>query len=180
MTTPPALAAPAARPGLRDRLHREAYLLRLQLWLDTYPGRPRRALVTQLRADLDAAAADTSMAQAIAGLGDARTLATEYLALLPRDRPRWLVGATWAVGWLAAWLLAVTTFAAALVQVADGAGPAGVGARLLWLELTVVATDTRFSLSSQGFPGGLVVALVLLVLGARGWRVVPALRPDRP
>ncbi|GAA1633317.1 HAAS signaling domain-containing protein [Georgenia ruanii] len=180
MTTPPAVPVPVARPGLRDRVRREAYLLRLQLWLDTYPGKPRRALVAQLRADLDAAAADTSMARAIAGLGNPRALAAEYLALLPRDRPRWLVGATWAAAWLVAWLLAVTTFAAALVQVADGAGPAGVAARLLWLELTVVATDATFSVSSEGFPWGLVLALVLLVLGARGWRVVPALRPDHP
>ncbi|KAE8763490.1 HAAS signaling domain-containing protein [Georgenia thermotolerans] len=180
MTAQSTVAVSVPRPPLRDRIRREAYLLRLQLWLDTYPGKQRRALVAQLRGELDAAAAATSMAEAIDGLGNPRTLAGEYLALLPRDRPRWLVGATWAAGWLVVWLLAVTTFTAALVQVADGAGPAGVEARLFWLELTVVVTDAQFSVSSQGFPGGLVLAAVLLVVGARGWRVVPALRPDQP
>jgi hypothetical protein len=178
MTTPSAVHAPAPRPAWPDRLRREAYLLRLQVWLDTYPGRPRRALVGQLRADLDAAAADTSMREAIDSLGAARGLATEYLALLPRDRPRWRVGATWAMAWLIAWIVVVVSFLAALVQVAAGAGPAGVRAQLLWLDLTVVHTDTELSVvGDAAVPWGLAVAVALFLLGARAWLTVPRLRP---
>lgn len=35
MTAPPAVPGSVTRPALRDRIRREAYLLRLQLWLDT-------------------------------------------------------------------------------------------------------------------------------------------------
>ncbi|MFD1506610.1 hypothetical protein FE374_15510 [Georgenia yuyongxinii] len=180
MSTPAPSATPRHRPSLRERLRREAYLLDLQVWLDTYPGRRRRALVRQLRADLDAAAVESSMSEAIASLGDARSFAREYLDLLPRDRPRWQVGAAWALGWLAAWLLVVSVFVAALLQVAAGAGPDGVRARLLWAELTVRNTGAGVSVESlAGFPWSLVIALTLFLFVGRAWRVVPALRPGR-
>ena len=179
MSTPSAVRLPTPRPTRRDRVRREAYLLELQLWLDAYPAGQRRRLVRQLRADLDAAAADSSMREAVLSLGDARALAREYLELLPRDRPRWQLGAAWACGWLVVWSLAVLVFLAALVQVAPVAGVGGVRASLLWLDLTVVRTDEDFSVLGRGVPWSLGVALALLLLVARAWRVVPALRPGR-
>ncbi|PFG40490.1 hypothetical protein ATJ97_3020 [Georgenia soli] len=177
--TAPTPAAPAVpRPGLRDRLRRERYLLALVLWLDDdYPSAQRRALVEQLRGDLDAAAADTSMHEAIRSLGPARRLAAEYSELLDPRRPRWGLGAAAAAGWLTVWLLAAAVFASALWQVAPAAGADGATARLLWAELTVVNTPRETSVGWQeGFPWTLVVALAAFVAAARPWRAVPALR----
>ncbi|WP_127126588.1 hypothetical protein [Georgenia sp. SYP-B2076] len=180
MSTPTTIRPPAAHRRVRDTLRRERYLLNLQFWLDAYPARQRRGLVRQLRGDLDAAATDASMAEAIASLGDARALAREYLALLPRDRPRWQVGAAWAAGWLVAWGIAVLGFLAALFQVAADAGPEGVRAGLLWFGVTVVNTDAEVSLAGHtDFPWGVGIAVVVFLVVARAWRVVPALRPPR-
>jgi hypothetical protein len=169
------------RPGLRERLRRERFLLSLVLWLDDdYPSAERRALIGQLRGELDAAAADTSMPEAIRALGPARRLAAEYNALLDAGRPRWGLGATAASVWLLLCLAATVVFAVALWQVAPGLGSDGATARLLWAELTVVNTPEESSLTwESGFPWTLLVTLVVFVVAARAWRAVPALRRSR-
>ncbi|GAA4287710.1 HAAS signaling domain-containing protein [Georgenia daeguensis] len=174
--SPTATAVP--RPGLRDRLRRERYLLSLVLWLDDdYPSAERRALVAQLRGELDAAAADTSMREAVTSLGPARRLAAEYSGLLDAGRPRWGLGAAAAAAWLLLCLAATAVFASALWQVAPAAGPEGVTARLLWAELTVVNSPGESSLGwREGFPWTLLVTLVVFLVAARAWRAAPALR----
>ncbi|MCK6209935.1 hypothetical protein KZX45_05200 [Georgenia sp. EYE_87] len=166
------------RPGLRDRLRRDRYLLSLVLWLDDdYPSAQRRALVAQLRGELDAAAADTSMREAVRSLGPARRLAAEYSELLDPARPRWGLGAAAVSAWLLLCLAAAAVFASALWQVAPAGGVEGVTARLLWAELTVVRTAQESSVAAaSGFPWTLLVALVVFVVAARAWRAVPALR----
>lgn len=82
---------PASLPW-RDRPRREIHLGRVVLWLDDFPGRERRALLAQLRGDIDAAAVDSSMPAALASLGAPRALARTYLDDLPNDRPRWNTG----------------------------------------------------------------------------------------
>ncbi|WP_418607664.1 PadR family transcriptional regulator [Georgenia sp. SUBG003] len=178
MTAPGSAAATAPRAGLRDRLRRERYLLALVLWLDDdYPAAQRRALVAQLRGDLDAAAADTSMPDAISSLGPARRLAGEYSDLLDRRRPRWGLGAACAAGWLLLALVATAIFAWALWQVAPATGTGGATARLLWAELTVVNTPRESSLAwRSGFPWTLIVTLAVFAVGARAWRAFPRRR----
>ena len=177
--SPTAIAVP--RPGLRDRLRRERYLLSLVLWLDDdYPSAERRALLAQLRGELDTAAADTSMREAIRSLGPARQLAAEYSELLDTGRPRWGLGAAAAAGWLLLCLAATAVFASALWQVASDGGAEGVTAGLLWGELTVVRTQGETSLAwESGFPWTLLVTLGVLLVTARAWRAVPVLRRER-
>ena len=178
MSTPTSVRPTAPRPPLRERLRREVYLLELRQWLDEYPARERRALVAQLRGELDAAAADTSMSEAVTSLGRPRALAREYMALLPGDRPRWSRGLVWLAGWLLVSLCTLAVFASALLQAAAGAGPDGAGARLLWAEMTAVHTPDKTSLAwTAGVPWGLLVGLAIFLVAARAWRVVPALRP---
>lgn len=179
MTTTDSPAATAVpRPDLRDRLRRERYLLSLVLWLDDdYPSAQRRALVAQLRGELDTAAADTSMREAISSLGPARRLATEYSELLDAGRPRWGLGAAAAAAWLMLCLTVTAVFASALWQVAPALGAEGATARLLWGELTVVHTLEETSVAwRSGAPWTLIATLVVFVLAARAWRAVPALR----
>ena len=180
MTIPSPGATVMQRPGPRDRLRRERFLLALVLWLDDdYPSAQRRALVAQLRGELDAAAADTSMPEAIRALGPARRLAAEYNALLDARRPRWGLGAAAATAWLLLCLAATAVFAAALWQVAPALGDEGATARLLWAQLTVVNTPEESSLAwESGFPWTLLVTLAVFVVAARAWRAVPALRRD--
>jgi len=176
--TAPTTAPANPRPGLRDRLRRERYLLALVLWLDDdYPSAQRRALVAQLRGDLDAAAADTSMSDALRSLGPARQLAAEYSDLLDPRRPRWGLGAAAAAGWFTVWLMVAAIFSAALWQVAPALGEGGASARLLWAELTVVNTPEETSVGWQeDFPWTILVGMVAFVVTARPWRAVPALR----
>lgn len=169
----------APRPTWPDRLRREIYLGRVAVWLDDFPAREQRTLRAQLRSDIDAAAADTSMATALASLGAPRALAREYLAGLPGDRPRWNAGMLWVCSWLLLCLFTFAVFSAALLQAADAAGPDGVTARLLWTEVTAVDTPETTSLAwTSTAPWVLAVAVLAFVLGSRLWRLVPTLRPD--
>ena len=70
--------------SLTDRWRRSWYLQRLELWLDPVPRRRRRALLGELRANLDEATADVGLAAAITDLGAPRTLAQRYLEALER------------------------------------------------------------------------------------------------
>lgn len=180
MTVPTSAHAPA-RPGLRDRIRRERYLLALVLWLDDdYPSAERRALVAQLRSELDAAAADTSMPEAIRSLGPARRLAAEYSDLLDPRRPRWGLGAASAAAWLVLALVATAIFASALWQVAPELGADGASARLLWADLTVVNTPQETSVAwESGFPWTLLVTLGVFLVAARAWRAVPLRRSEK-
>ena len=55
--------------SLADRWRRSWYLQRVELWLDPMPRRRRRAVLGELRANLDEAAADVGLPRAVADLG---------------------------------------------------------------------------------------------------------------
>lgn len=156
----------------RDVLRREAFLSTLSLWLDDYPGREKKALLAQLRGELDLAAADTSMASAVAAMGNPRQLAAEYRATLPAGRPRWAAGGLWATVAVIVWLILFLTFATALFQVADVGGADGVTARFLWAEVTAVDTPEEISIAADGSFAGFGVLAVVFLVGSRSWRVL--------
>ncbi|GAA4417664.1 hypothetical protein GCM10023169_06370 [Georgenia halophila] len=175
MTTPTSATTASIRPSLRDRLRRERYLLALSIWMDDVPAKERRPVLSQLRGGLDAAAADTSMREAVSGLGPARLLAAEYRALQDPGLPRWTFGGSVALGWLLFCLVATAVFASALWQVAPAAGGSAT-ARLLGAEITITNSEQAASLEWSGFPWAWVVALALFLVAARAWRLAPALR----
>ncbi|ROR73594.1 HAAS signaling domain-containing protein [Bogoriella caseilytica] len=181
MTTHPAPPTsahePSQRPSTLDRLRRTWYVTKVELWLDDEtPRHEVKSLTEGLRGDLDAAAADSSMREAIAELGPARELARSYRQTLSRTRkPLWLTGVGMASAWLLVAMFATAFFASALWQSAGEHGRAS--AQLLWSEFAVVRTDTEISTSISGVHWTVLIALVVFVLGARLWRLIPALRP---
>lgn len=158
--------------SVRDNIRREMFLARLSLWLDDYPGAEKRVLLRQLRGELDLAAGDTSMTDAVASLGSPRTLAREYRTILPAGRPRWPVGLTWAAIALLTWWVLVGTFSAALLQVASLGGAGGVTGHLLWAEVTAVDTRDEISVAVTGHWIGLLVLLASFLAGSRAWRAL--------
>ena len=88
--------------SLADRWRRYWYLQGVELRLDAMPGRRRRAVLAELKANLEIAAAETGMTAALADLGRPVDLARQYLDQEPALRPHWNAGALAAGAVLAA------------------------------------------------------------------------------
>ena len=169
----PTTSAPARR-HLGDTLRREWFLTKLSFYLEDVPGRDRRTIYTDLRADLTDAATAQGMRAAILDLGPEATLAQEYRTAQGRKLPRWWVGGLVA-GFVA--LLGALTLLAYTVGLLDAVsstpGATSAHGSFLWTQVSVENSPGALSASFEG--AGLLIGLVsffvVFFLAARGWRL---------
>lgn len=161
--------------SVSDRFRRWSYLQDVSLWLEPMSGRRRREVVRELRTNLEDAATDVGMPQAIADLGKPRDLAREYVQAEPHRRPNWSLGVL-ALG--AVLLVAILTGYGYLFGMTDALLDVGGGTAegsFLGLHVTTVATDAALSWELSGWSWPItIVGLLALLLGAQVWRYLPA------
>ena len=141
------------------------------LWLELHsiPGRRRRELKRELRANLLDAATHSSMRQAIRDLGGLRALAGA-VARDGVDRPRWRVAAVAAVAALGVLfnleLIAALNWASGVV---DGGGARTTGTVFPFPGSIVTYEPPGFGMALQPGWAPLVTAMVVFVVVARPW-----------
>lgn len=148
---------------------------RYDFWLDlnSVPGRDRRDLRRELKANLREASAAVGSATALKNLGSLRALASETA----RDgdlRSRWLAGWVAALSVLAA---SVVAFLIASLYYSEGVIDSGVDGPVssslfpfLWSEIAVDASDGGIAWTASPGPVPLAAAAVTWILVARPWR----------
>lgn len=165
------------QPRVRDRARRDWYRFRFELAMQDYPPKEYRRIATALTGEIDAAAADVGMRQALADLGSPGRLAARYHAELDRDRPRyWDGGILAGLVLLSAWVCLLAFWSgAADTLLAQGGGT--VTLDYLNAPTTITATDTEYSISgSLTLQAALVVGGLTLAgfaTGSRLWRLLP-------
>jgi hypothetical protein len=161
-------------PSLAARWRRSWYLQRVELWLDPMPRRRRRAVLAELRANLDAASADVGLDAALVGLGSPRQLAGQYLDGEPQPRPRWHQGAVAASLVLAAWVYATLFYTLGMLDALDSTGTASAArGTFLGTRVEAVSNATEISAAFSGVPWApLVVVLLTFLLVGRAWHAV--------
>ncbi|SDR69085.1 Uncharacterized membrane protein [Friedmanniella luteola] len=167
-------------PSLTDRWRRSWFLERVELWLDPMPRRRRRAVLGELRANLDEATADVGLDAALAGLGAPRQLAGQYLEAEPRPRPRWNQGALAAGLVLGAWLYATLFYTLGMLDALGSTGTT-TPARGSFLGTQVEAVSSGgVAATFSGVPWApLVVTLLVFLLVGRAWHVLSSRRSSR-
>jgi hypothetical protein len=166
--------------NLIDRARIERTVWTLDTYVQVLPGRTRRAIRQELRANLVAGAADGGAREAIRRLGSLRRLAVDYVdnEYGDRPRPRWLHGALWT--------LTVEIVIMALAFVGHDGFRAGIEAAnprpdgdFTWTGLSVLGiggdatyVDGRLDRFGLTFAlWNLAYLLAALVLGGRLWRL---------
>jgi hypothetical protein len=174
-------------PSLVDRLRVERAIWVLDTFNGDLPGRRRKAIRAELRADLWASAQEVGVAEAVRRLGNLRRLSAGYAdAEYGEDGPRtrYLKGIFWSV--LAEIVLIfvmmaqVFAFDAGLMEAGSRAGEYRFRA-LGWGPVYETTYDEEgfISFSLDFTPALLPYALVLLVaflVGGRMWRALPRRR----
>jgi hypothetical protein len=166
--------------NLIDRARIERTVWTLDTYVQALPGRHRKAIRQELRANLTAGAADGGVREAVRRLGPLRRLAVGYLEneYGDRPRPRWLRGALWTVAAEAVILTLAFVGHAGFVAGIEAAQPRPDG-HYLWRGLTLLgvsgdATYVDGQLSTFGLSFALwnvVYLLAALVIGGRLWRL---------
>jgi hypothetical protein len=166
-----------------DRIRIERAVLSYDFWLDLRgtPGRRRRDLRAELRANLREAAARGGAGTAVAGLGSTRQMATEAATADP-TRPRWTVGVHSGV---AALFLTLLVALLAGLAWADGVISANPDEPVSGSVTLLPGSSMEYQPLTDGFAvetsvGWLPVAVGLLafVIAARPWRALGRSRRD--
>lgn len=157
------------------RIH--AASLSYDLWLDLrgVPGRRRRDLRRELRANLGDATARVGSRNAVRGLGSTRGMAAEANVPDPR-RPRWSVGFVTGISLLGiSW---IAELVAALSWV-DGAMAAAPEKRVTGSLAFYPGSSLTYSPSAGGFGVSLdfgwvclLIGVIAFVLAAQPWRLL--------
>jgi hypothetical protein len=175
-------------PTLVDRLRVERAIWVLDTLNGDLPGRRRKAIRAELRADLRASAQDVGTVEAIRRLGDLRLLSAGYGDAEYGEegpRPRYLKGIFWTalaeVVLMFVTMAQVFAFDAGLLAAGPGAGAYRFRALAGWGPVYETTYDdegfTSFFLDFT--PALLPFACVLLVaflVGGRMWRALPRRR----
>jgi hypothetical protein len=158
-----------------DRWRRYRYLQNVAFWLDPMPGRRRRAVLRELRQNLDAAAVDSGMARAVADLGSSRLLARQFLEAEQSGRPSWYHGALAATVVLAAWLYATMFYALGMLDALEATGTtAPAEGSFLGTHVSALFTEQQISAGFSGPPWAPLLVMVLaFLLASRAWRALP-------
>jgi hypothetical protein len=151
--------------------------LSYDLWLDFagIPGRRRRDLRRELRANLGDATVLVGSRNAVRGLGSTRAMAAAASAPDP-TRPRWTVG--FAVGISVLGLSLLAEFFAALSWL-DGAMAASLATPVTGTMTFFPGSSLTYSPSASGFSLSvnfgwvwLAIGFITFVLAARPWRLL--------
>jgi len=163
--------------SLADRWNRFWYLESVELRLDAMPGRRRRAVLAELRANLDVAATEVGMPAALADLGRPADLVRQYQDAEPQVRPRWNHGALAASLLFGAWLYATLFYTMGMLDALGSAGAPQATGSFLGTRVAAVVRSGEISAEFSGIPWGpLVVAVVVFVLASRVWNLLPSRR----
>ena len=163
--------------SLADRWRRYWYLQGVELRLDAMPGRRRRAVLAELKANLEIAAAETGMTAALADLGRPVDLARQYLDQEPALRPHWNAGALAAGAVLAAWLYGTLFYTIGMVDALASAGGGRATGTFLGTRVAAVSTPEEISGQFSGLPWGPLLVMVLtFLLVSRVWNLLPSRR----
>ena len=160
-----------------DRTRIVGATLSYDLWLDFagVPGRRRRDLRRELRANLGDATVLVGSGNAVRGLGSTRAMAAAASCPDP-TRPRWTVGFTVGIGLLGLSLLAEFFAALSWLDGAMAASPETpvTGAMTFFpgSSLTHSPSASGFSLSVNFGWVWLAVGFITFVLAARPWRLL--------
>lgn len=168
--------------NITEKVRLEAWLTRYDFWLDSrgVPLGVRSALGREMRANLTEAAADVGLAEALAGVGEPKDLATEAAeTAVDPTRPTWLTGLGWAftaaLGYAVVMLLSFITFAQGVQATGSEAGR-GWALLVPGMDVMVSNSPSSFGFETEGFPWLLpVVAVLGFLVGSRVWRLtIPA------
>lgn len=157
---------------------------RYDFWLDLrdVPGKERRALRHELKANLTAAAEDDGIGQALSGVGSLRDLAGEY-EVRDASRVRWGSGLACAVLAAACGIAIVLIAAFFYGQGVVASGGDASAASTLWpfwgTEIEVNTSSESFTSSIQFGPFPLLLAVVAFLGVARPWRLLKRQSSDR-
>lgn len=167
-----------------DRLRVARAVWTLDVLVQALPGRRRKAIRDELRANLTAAAGEVGAADAVRHVGSLRALATGYLDAEygPHGpRPRWLSALWWALS-VEAVLLALTFVGhAAFIAGVEAADPTPSGT-YTWDALRLLGVVGDVTYDERGFAGFsltvsawlLLYLLAAVVVGGRLWRLPAA------
>jgi hypothetical protein len=164
----------------RDRLRIERAVWTLDAHVQNLPGRSRKAIRREMRANLRAATAEVGSEQAIRRLGNLRRLAADYLDAEYGDapRPHW--------GKAVFWVLAVEAVILSLLLAGHSAFIAGIEAanprpdgRYDWDGLSALGIGGTVNYEDGEFAGVsvrltqwfLLYLLAATILGGRLWRL---------
>lgn len=168
--------------NITEKVKLEGWLTRYDFWLDSrgVPLGVRSALGREMRANLTEAAADVGLAEALAGVGEPKELATEAAeTAVDPTRPTWLTGLGWAftaaLGYAVVMLLSFITFAQGVQATGSEAGR-GWALLVPGMDVMVSNSPSSFGFETEGFPWLLpVVAVLGFLIGSRVWRLtIPA------
>lgn len=163
--------------NILDRARIMGATLSYDLWLDFagVPGRRRRDLRRELRANLGDATALVGSRNAVRGLGGTRAMAASASTPDP-TRPRWTVGFTVGMIFLGLTLLAEGLAALSWLDGAMAATPESpvTGAMTFFpgSSLTYSPSASSFSFSVTFGWVWLAVGFIAFVLAARPWRIL--------
>jgi hypothetical protein len=169
---------------LMDLLFIERVVWTVDTYVQSLPGRSRRAIRRELRTNLRASAAELGRAEAIRRLGSLRRLSREYLDVEyghDGPRPHLLRGLFWALTIEAVILVALIGGFESFLDGVESAGQPGPGT-YSWDSLSLLGLSgevrydatglSEFSFVVSGFT--LLYVSAAFVLGSRLWRLVPA------
>jgi hypothetical protein len=170
-----------------DRSRMAWAVARYDFWMDFrgVPGRRRKELRTELRANLDEAAELEGTTSALLAIGSPRAMAYA-VAETYRGRPRWAFGGYLA---LATWVLLQLVWAFSVVGFVEGVRASGVTGRPVTGSVPPLVSEA----AAEFGPGGdlvsvagvlplsvLLVALIVFVLAAGPWRPLRHRRRSHP
>lgn len=167
-----------------DRLRIERAVWTLDVLVQGLPGRTRKAIRQEMRANLRAATNEVGAAQAVRRLGSLRRLATDYLEAeygQGRPRPRWLSAMFWVLA-VEIVLLGFTFVGhSAFVAGVEAANPHPSGT-YSWNSLQLLGVEGDVTYDDRGFAGAglsfsvwmLLYLLAAMILGGRLWRLPAA------
>lgn len=172
--------------GPLDRLRIERAVQVVDTWIGDLPGRRRRQVRAELRADLLASAEEVGAREAVRRLGPLRRLAAGYLDAEfgdVRPRPSWAKGMVWAV---AAELVLLTALFAGTIGFSAGLDAVKLkSGTYRWAPLGDLGphyVETWAGGQFEAFeldlplPAGILTVALVFVMGGRMWRTLPLRR----
>lgn len=168
-----------------DQLRIEWTVWSLDTLVQSLPGRARKAIREEMRANLRAAAQEVGAAQAVDRLGSLRGLAADYLEAeygQSGPRPRLLNGVFWVLA-VQAVLLGLTSAGFDSFVAGVEAGNPHPSGTYTWSGLPLFGIGGGITYDSQGAETGvhftfalwaLIYLLAAFVLGGRLWRLPAA------
>lgn len=171
----PSLGVAPSELTFGDRWRRDWYVARVEWHLDSLvPGRERRRITASLRDDITTESSRHGLHDTLAGLGDPRTLARNYVDSAAPLRPKWSRGIVAAGAALLLYWAVFFCYALGMLAVVDQSSMAHAESQFLFIDV-IAFSDA--SAHGVGWSGGfawlltpLIIIAVAFVLASCAWR----------